>query len=193
MTPRWFYIQPHFFNDDGSYRGGLTVGASFHVEVSTIAGGDAIVTIEAAYSLGSSSEKFVRATPLPYMHVHAGSYTEDILPYIMPYLECRGSPDCVADQIEKAFEDALDAPADPNNPDGPTIRQTLPFVYPGGLTPQDILDVIVLPTGIDFVVRPEKCPQNWIPNFELVDFETGLVPKSVDPAGSHVGYCSFAE
>jgi hypothetical protein len=111
-----------------------------------------------------------------------GGIENDLRQYFSEDCRGRNDPNCVGELIEKAFNQAFS---------DPRLQVSISERYPGGLAPQDIQDVNVLPTGIDFVIRPEKCSASWKPPPEPVNFEHGLV-KAWYPLG-YAGYCSLGD
>jgi hypothetical protein len=112
--------------------------------------------------------------------------------------DCDAEPSkCVVEQIERAFRDAMN---------GTIVAAVLRDLYPpDGLGLGDISDVNILPTGIDLVVNPGKCPPDWLerraraegtaaffgfqlPPFRTVDFESDLLPARYE---GYAGYCSL--
>jgi hypothetical protein len=237
VTPTNGYFQPHFFrNADGQFEGGLSVGGTFHVDVSTAWGFELDIGVRAAYSLrpsifsdpgpdGTFIPRWVQATPLPKysqigIHLDPGNhpYADFIKESVRADLThalgigCRTEPDkCVVEQIERAFRDAMNGTIQVRDAAGTvvltrTFPQVLQDLYgPDGLGPEDTSRVHMLPTGIDFVVFPDKCPSDWLERradveraaeaagfqldpFKTVDFETDLLPAYYE---GYAGYCSL--
>jgi hypothetical protein len=199
------YLQPHFFIDDRTYRGGLALGGVVHFEVDQRGGiasggpfsGDGNVSYRAVYALaagGGSSGRFVRVLPIPHLgFVHFES-DEELIKVNGPSVQrevgfllgddCRGQglTTCAVEQIETELNRFIGGQPRPG-------QDHLPREERVSVQRSDIRDVLVLPDRVDFVLWRSACGDIALRQPE-VGFETGAVPPIFN---GEVPFCSVGQ